>query len=457
MYFAHSVEDQDRARWQVLADHLLNVSELAATRASKFGAGRLGALSGMLHDLGKYTEDFQAYIAGNGGSVDHSTAGAQEVLSMVSGQDGIAAQIAAYGIAGHHSGLPDRTSETGSLSDRLKKALPPLAAVWKNEIAPDATTLSPLGFKLHVDHPSLRPFQLAMLGRMVFSCLVDADYIDTERFYAASRGASVDRTGQTIMIEPKGVNACQVKNFLHVFICTNAKWAIPATQDERRWFILNVGEKHMRDFPYFKKITDDMKDGGRAHLLHYLLNLDISKFEFRNIPDTEAMQEQQERTRSGIELLVEGWCRDGVAPFSQPDRPQVIVTSGSDAKIPSGFDNFIQTRAPEDLRRLGPTRIKRALTREWGTSHFRGRIAGLLVSGIELPPLADLRKTFETRCNGGKPINWPAGSEWVASNDDGFIEAHAETPTKQTAEDTGEPSESDLHLDEIIKIRLAAA
>ena len=169
------------------------------------------------------------------------------------------------------------------------------------------------------------------------------------------------------------------------------------------------------------------------------------------------MQEQQERTRSGIELLVEGWCRDGVAPFSQPDRPQVIVTSGSDAKIPSGFDNFIQTRAPEDLRRLGPIRIKRTLTKEWGTSHFRGRIAGPPVSGIELPPLADLRKTFEKRCNGGKPINWPAGSEWVSSNDDGFIEAHAETPTKQTVEDTGEPSESDLHLDEIIKIRLAAA
>jgi len=198
MYFAHSVEDQDRARWQGLADHLLNVSELAAARSSKFGAGRLGALSGMLHDLGKYTEGFQAYIAGNGESVDHSTAGAQEVLRMVSGQDRIAAQLAAYSIAGHHSGLPDRISETSSLSDRLKKALPPLAANWKNEISPDATTLSPLGFKLHIDQPSLRPFQLAMLGRMVFSCLVDADYVDTERFYAASRGETVDRDWQAL-------------------------------------------------------------------------------------------------------------------------------------------------------------------------------------------------------------------------------------------------------------------
>ena len=70
-------------------------------------------------------------------------------------------------------------------------------------------------------------------------------------------------TGQTIMIEPKGVNAYQVKNFLHVFICTNAKWAIPATQDERRWFILNVSDRRRKDFSYFRKIHDDMAAGGR--------------------------------------------------------------------------------------------------------------------------------------------------------------------------------------------------
>ena len=105
-----------------------------------------------------------------------------------------------------------------------------------------------------------------------------------------------------------------------------------------------------------------------------------------------------------------------------------------------------------------PTRIKRALTRDWGTSHFRGRIAGQLVSGIELPPLPTLRETFEARCNGGKPIDWLAGSEWVASNDDGSTPAHAQTKTVQTAEDIGEPTESDLFLDEMIKKkRLAAA
>jgi hypothetical protein len=222
-------------------------------------------------------------------------------------------------------------------------------------------------------------------------------------------------TGQTIMIEPKGVDAYQVKNLLHVFICTNAKWAIPATQDERRWFILNVSDKRRKDFPYFKKICDDMAAGGRANLLHYLLNLDVSGFEFRNVPDTEALLEQKERTRSGIELLIEGWCREGVAPHSHPDKPHVVITTGSDVVPPTGFDSFIYSKAPEDLRRLGPTRIKRALAKDWGTSHFRGRVGGRIVSGIELPTLSALRKMFEDRCNGGKPISWQGGPDWEPS------------------------------------------
>ena len=222
-------------------------------------------------------------------------------------------------------------------------------------------------------------------------------------------------TGQTIMIEPKGVNAYQVKNFLHVFICTNSKWAIPATQDERRWFILNVSDQRRKDFLYFKKICGEMAAGGRANLLHYLLHLDLSGFEFRDVPDTEALLEQKERTRSGLDLLVEGWCREGVAPCSHSDKPHVIITSGSDRIPPSGFDNYIHSKAPEDLRRLGPIRIKKALTKDWGTTHFRGRIGGQLVSGIELPSLSALRKTFEDRCNGGQPISWQGGPDWEAS------------------------------------------
>src|SRR5205823_4378415 len=63
---------------------------------------------------------------------------------------------------------------------------------WRTEIAADATSLAPKGFKPHANR-ELRDFQISFLGRMIFSCLVDADFLDTEAFYASVDGRQVDR------------------------------------------------------------------------------------------------------------------------------------------------------------------------------------------------------------------------------------------------------------------------
>jgi CRISPR-associated endonuclease/helicase Cas3 len=193
VHFAHSIESRDTTRWQPLPSHLKEVSILASSQAKKFEAASLAALVGLLHDLGKYSHEFQDYIGGKGSSPDHATAGAREILRLVSatGTDRFAALIGAYCIAGHHGGLPDWGGER-PLSERLKKELPALDPVWECELAPDATNLFPKSFKRHGD-ATLVAFQLAMFGRMVFSCLVDADYRDTERFYANAKGEPVDR------------------------------------------------------------------------------------------------------------------------------------------------------------------------------------------------------------------------------------------------------------------------
>ena len=101
-------------------------------------------------------------------------------------------QLIAYAVAGHHGGLPDMHRETGSLDERLKKTLDPLDPAWETEIRPDATGLYPQGFRLGKDGET-RAFQLSFLTRMIFSCLVDADFRDTERFYATAEGKTVDR------------------------------------------------------------------------------------------------------------------------------------------------------------------------------------------------------------------------------------------------------------------------
>lgn len=86
VYYAHTKEDRktgqtlSKENWQLLKDHLVSVSKLTGERALKFHAEKLGNLIGLAHDLGKYSDEFQKRLAGVPVKVDHSTAGAQEVL-----------------------------------------------------------------------------------------------------------------------------------------------------------------------------------------------------------------------------------------------------------------------------------------------------------------------------------------------------------------------------------------
>jgi CRISPR-associated endonuclease/helicase Cas3 len=196
LHYAHSTATPDGSEWQPLQGHLRQTANRAKMFGSKFGAANAAELSGWLHDLGKYSEAYQAYIAGRGpGGVDHSTAGAQQVLKLgLKGKDRGIAELIAYAIAGHHAGLPDMTGadgEASALADRLKKSVPPLNTIWQKELEIDPVGLTPTAFK---PGPRKGGFQLAFLGRMIFSCLVDADFLDTEAFYALVDGRQIDRT-----------------------------------------------------------------------------------------------------------------------------------------------------------------------------------------------------------------------------------------------------------------------
>jgi CRISPR-associated endonuclease/helicase Cas3 len=179
---SHNLED-----WELLEDHLHEVSAFAGTFAEAFGARDWGRLAGLWHDLGKYSHEFQSYLrrasgqsdphgedlTATGGRVDHSTAGAQHCAAQ--GQFG---QLLAYAIAGHHAGLPDGVE----LRERLTKEV----AAW-DSFAPShakSGTVPPLPLSPAQDasERALGPFRLSMFVRMVFSCLVDADFLCTEAF-----------------------------------------------------------------------------------------------------------------------------------------------------------------------------------------------------------------------------------------------------------------------------------
>ncbi|RUL83506.1 CRISPR-associated helicase Cas3' [Tautonia sociabilis] len=191
MYYAHTVNGRPEKDWEPLREHLECTAQLAKQFASTFGAGAWGELAGLWHDLGKYSEAFQAYLrasaGGDGGvhraevagKVDHSTAGAQRAASL-----GPLGRLLAYCIAGHHAGLPDNEGEASSLRSRLEKSIASIGA------APPELLGLPLpslwGLRC-VGNNHRRAFTLAFATRMLFSCLVDADYLATEKFLAPER------------------------------------------------------------------------------------------------------------------------------------------------------------------------------------------------------------------------------------------------------------------------------
>lgn len=187
-FYAHSGRNADKSDWQTLQDHLQVVANLAKHNARYFGAQELAYLAGLLHDLGKYTPEFQARLEGSPRKVDHATAGAK-IAGEILPEPWF--KLIGYAIAGHHAGLANGINEgdgRSTLEARLKQAFGPLDnKVWKDELTlPEVNQLSP---KL-IPSPdvSVHGFQYAFLIRMIFSCLVDADFIDTDKFYKQLEG-----------------------------------------------------------------------------------------------------------------------------------------------------------------------------------------------------------------------------------------------------------------------------
>lgn len=180
VFLAHRSEDQ---REQSISKHLNGAADLCAGFAAAFGAEEQGRLAGLAHDLGKYSAAFQRRLQGSAEHVDHSTAGAAECCKL--GQS-----CAAFAVAGHHGGLPDGGGRGDHYEDktfcgRMKKAalgkLEPYEA-WQEEIKLPAVPLPAF---------SSQPEEM-FFTRMLYSCLVDGDFLDTEAFMTGEERSSGD-------------------------------------------------------------------------------------------------------------------------------------------------------------------------------------------------------------------------------------------------------------------------
>jgi CRISPR-associated endonuclease/helicase Cas3 len=222
-FIAHVRKDGDPP--QMLHEHLRNVGAMAAANAAKIRLGTQGELIGLLHDLGKYSQAFQSYLksavgllnqdededyvdaASLKGRIDHSTAGAQLIWNELSKQGGLGClvgQVLSLCIASHHSGLIDCIAPDGedTFGKRMSKRsdrtfLDEALAAADPEIISHARALlqSPqllsgmqlaLAEILQSDSATgkkvIAQQQIGLLARFLFSCLIDADRVDTADF-----------------------------------------------------------------------------------------------------------------------------------------------------------------------------------------------------------------------------------------------------------------------------------
>ncbi|SHO65830.1 hypothetical protein SAMN02745172_02477 [Pseudoxanthobacter soli DSM 19599] len=127
------------------------------------------------------------------------------------------------------------------------------------------------------------------------------------------------------MVELKGVDAVPVPNYMRLMLTTNNDWVVPAGKEERAFAVFDVGDRRIRDSNYFSALRSHMREGGGlAGLLAYLMAVDLSRIDLRDVPETRALYEQKvhsldpidsfwlERLREGAQLPGDGHWRPWV-------------------------------------------------------------------------------------------------------------------------------------------------
>lgn len=202
-YFSHTRADKN----EYLIDHLKNTSDLASFFAASFGGSEIAEQAGLLHDLGKHTKKFQGVLEGTNHGIDHSAVGAEYYWNTASyGDDEIIddpffAQIICNSIQSHHSDLHGELTER-ALENEDYMAYPDFSKVKNitdnhkenalgsdnelNQITDyvrDNNLVRVITEKNHPDPDDMSPESKMLYERMVYSCLVDADYSSTAAFY----------------------------------------------------------------------------------------------------------------------------------------------------------------------------------------------------------------------------------------------------------------------------------
>lgn len=203
-------------------------------------------------------------------------------------------------------------------------------------------------------------------------------------------------TENEILCEMKGRDAFPIKNHMNFIIASNSDWVIPAGFEERRFFTIDVSDKHMKDRMYFSAIYNQMSNGGLDAMLYDLMNMDISNVDLRNFPRTEALLDQITHTMNPVEQFWYQGLKLGQfddsgdwplkIPCSELYSKFLESSKGERVRVPdSTFGKMIKNLCPTSERK----RLTSGIKRTW---HYI------------IPAIEECRECFESKI--GMKVNW---------------------------------------------------
>ena len=253
-------------------------------------------------------------------------------------------------------------------------------------------------------------------------------------------------TDETVMMERKGVDAVEVPNFTRLLITSNEDWVVPATDGERRFFVLDVGDARMQDTEYFRAIDGQMKNGGAEAMLYDLLQFPFDlpyvaedfgedfkriSIDLRNPPKTEGLAKQIIAGLGDVERWLRSSLIDG--GFTAHGVANIYADGMGDAFL--SFRTAETTKIPKEVVRASAAKARasnhsasmdvasmtdklKGILPALGTGAKSPMIGGKRPPAYEFPPLTEMRKAWTAKYHEA-PWSIPgAGDQGEANSSD---------------------------------------
>lgn len=205
-------------------------------------------------------------------------------------------------------------------------------------------------------------------------------------------------TEPSITLEKKGIDAKEISSFHRLIMLSNHDWVVPASKDERRYFVLEVANHKKQDTSYFKAISDAFDAEGYQGLFDYYRTLDLTGFNKNDTLKTKALQEQILESLDNCEKFIFDMLND--AGFND-----VHLNDQSATRIPkhyfyNAYLEFAREQFgnPVDKRKFGKVFMRTLEPKDIGKS-CRVEGSKKQVNGYELDDLSTLRERFSKYFN----------------------------------------------------------